>query len=1323
MLWVKTPFLISSLNLPDTASGHSLSLTTGHHREEISLYPRASPHREVVDCSEVSSQSPLLQTEQAKLHNTNEWILPERNNHLPHMQCNDQSAPYTTENASPKKVELTKPESGLSCPEFCLFEKPAPDVSKQFEAFTFAVMPKRQEQKTENFTSVKDKTVRGSTGFDALGKLWTTGQGDETQTSHSDSAPSLTTIKGSPHSEIQATKASVSQGPPFASAAETVEITAVKKTSSPTTSPPASQSNGHSDGDSGRDKTGSSSRSKGTTLQSTAREIPLQNGVTASLDTATGNRSVKQSSRSTGITRSQQDANSKASGFETTRGKFYVIDCFPSYIFRNWCAYVHTRLIPTVVVDNLETFSSGRAKPCTWETGSCAQRSQTTTHQAYRIKHKIVTSLEWKCCPGYSGQNCQPKGRLKDKVDSIFLKESLATTASMNGFRATERPVTERIKDIDELVFITGNTFQKMNEKISSQEMKLTFLQKKVDSIAATMTDVSKMLSSLEGKINEDKGRDFQSFLKGLKSRSINDLIKDIVGEHFQVFQGEMQESMAQIFKTMSSMSGDLENTKELVKHLNETQNKFAQEKDSGPTELDILELKSHMVQMREEMALTCDKPVKALQEKQKSLEANLEHQQSRSVIYYQSLNRTLTEMRDAHEQLLVAEQSSRQNLPSADKVMEYNVTEYMITLHEKVKRQGMMVLEIFDDLRVQDSKISNLSVTLEIQRDSVLGVCDDMLSESRTDFQAQLAAVQESVVALNKSLSDVFLPLGNKVDRMNEQINDLCYDMEILQPLIEQGVPFSLTSEYEQQIQAEEFKEKLENLTVVINGMSSAMKELSKIQEGLKNESQAYQELFESRVNGCSMEIEDGLNKTMIIVNSAIDSIRDNYVLKDMLHALRNETEGCCGRAEELDSILAFIPQFQQLNESLQSLLYKKRYEITSQVVPSLSDLLHKESDKSIFHNFSRVFYILNDMSLKVEKQQQGISRLEEKLFDSVEGSKDHEVRLLNAESKISKILASNCISLKSKAASTEKEQVVSLQLQALSSRIKALEAKSIRFSNVIPLVNKTAHEAWGLCQDANSSIQRVNTSIPVLIKLAQPDIPLLQRGLKELIESVLEVKAGIILTNLTQHVDISMVNAMNNVTKLQKQMKPTIKKPFPAKKVSGNATVSLASRSQRNTDNAIDPGNAFYSTKYQDFSKGSYRYAPMVAFFASHTYGMTTPGPIRFNNLDVNYGASFAPATGKFHVPYLGVYVFEYTIESFSPRASGYLVIDGIDKLTFQAENINNNKYADRVITGNALLELNYGQEVWLRLATGSIPAKYPPVTTFSGYLLYRT
>ncbi|NWQ75199.1 MMRN1 protein, partial [Columbina picui] len=1170
----------------------------------------------------------------------------------------------------------------------------------------------------------------GSAGFNTPGKFWTTGQGGETQTSRSDSTPSLSTIVGSPHPEIQAAQASVSQGPPSASSGETAGMKELKKPSNSTTSTPASHTNRRSSGDSGKDKMGNSSSNKGTSLQSDARQVLLQQDVTTRQDPA-----PKDLSRSTGTSSTQQDATSKPSGFETTRGK-------------NWCAYVHTRLLPTVVVDNLETFSSGRAKSCTWQLGSCAQRSQTSTQQAYRIQHKTVTWLEWKCCPGYGGQSCQPRAQEQGSL----IHSNQAESSRTGGERtpgAAQDPAGPALT-------------QKLNEKISSQEMKLTFLQQKVDNIAAAMNDVSKLLSSLEGKINEDKGRDFQSFLKGLKSRSNNELVKGIVREHFKIFQDEMQENMAQIFKTMSSLSEDLENTKESVKHLNETQQKFAQEVDTGPTKLDILELKSHMVQMKEEMTLTCDKPMKALQEKQRSLEDNLQHQQSRSVIYYESLNRTLTEMKDAHKQLLSAEQSSRQNIPSADKVPESNITEYMLTLHETVKKHGMMVLQIYDDLRVQDSKISNLSVALEVQRASVLGVCDDMLSESRRDFQTQLAAAQENMLVLNKSVSDLVRPLENKVDKMNEQINDLCYDMEILQPLIEQGVPFSLTSEYEQQIKAEEINGKLENLTSSINRMSSAIEELSKTQEGLKNESQAYQELFESRVNECSMEIEDGLNKTMIVLNSAIDSIQDNYVLKDVLHVLRNETEVCCGRAEKLGSLLAFIPQFQQLNESLQTLLLRNKYQFASQVVPSLSDLPYDESDKIILHNFRRLFYILNDTSLKVDNQQQDIGRLEEKLLDSLEESKDHEVRLLNVESKISKFLA-NCVSLKNnKAASTEKEQMVSLQLQTLSSRIKALEAKSIRFSNTIPLVNKTAHEAWGLCQDTNSRIQKVNASIPALIKLAQPDIPLLQRGLQELVESVLEIKAGTILTNLTQHVNLSVASAMNNITKFQKQVKPVLKKSAPAKKGAANVTVSLASRSQRNVDNTIDSeqysacisspcqnggtcindrqgficacrhpfGGANCSTKLVDdnslnvdFSRGSYRYAPMVAFFASHTYGMTTPGPIKFNNLDVNYGASFAPATGKFHVPYLGVYVFEYTIESFSPHASGYLVVDGVDKLTFQAENIGSNKYTDRVIAGNALLELNYGQEVWLRLATGSIPAKYPPVTTFSGYLLYRT
>ncbi|KFO70414.1 hypothetical protein N303_00925, partial [Cuculus canorus] len=150
------------------------------------------------------------------------------------------------------------------------------------------------------------------------GKLWTTGQDDETQTSHSDLTPSLTTIVGAHHSEIQDAEVTASQGPTFTSSGKTLGMKPVKKTSSTTTSSSASQSNGLSDSDPDKDKMGSSPSSKGTSLQSNARKFPVQQEVTTSQDTATENRSLKQPYHSTGITSTQQDANSKASGFETT---------------------------------------------------------------------------------------------------------------------------------------------------------------------------------------------------------------------------------------------------------------------------------------------------------------------------------------------------------------------------------------------------------------------------------------------------------------------------------------------------------------------------------------------------------------------------------------------------------------------------------------------------------------------------------------------------------------------------------------------------------------------------------------------------------------------------------------------------------------------------------------------------------------------------------------------------------------------------------------------------------------------------------------------
>ncbi|XP_058048728.1 multimerin-1 isoform X2 [Ahaetulla prasina] len=1028
----------------------------------------------------------------------------------------------------------------------------------------------------------------------------------------------------------------------------------------------------------------------------------------------------------------QQAKDNRSPSFDTTRGK-------------NWCAYVHTRLQPTIVVDNVQSYSSGRANPCTWITGSCGTSSQSRTHQVYRIKHMIVTSLEWKCCPGYSGGTCQPTAQQDQTlIHSNQAESNTATTGQ------TLRNDQQQQEPNDQVA-------QKVNEQISSQEMKLTLLQKKVDNISVVMRDVSRTLSSLEGKINEDKSQDLAAFLKGFKSKSVTELIREIVKEQFKAFQSDMQETVAQIFKITSDLSEDLENTKGLVKGLNKSCQRFALDIENRPTRVEILDIRTQILHIEEDISSTCERPIKELQEKQSSLEADLEHQSSKSDIYYGSLNKTLTQMKEAHEQLLSAEQRSVQNIPIAAESMNDNLTNFMTNLQEKMKTQNLMVLQLYDDLRIQDNKINNLTLSLEIQRHDLQGRCDNILSECKSEIQMQIRGVEGDIRSLNKTVESLIFPLDDKMEKMNEQINDLCYDMEILQPLIEQGVPFSLSSEDELRLETVAISRKLENLTSLVTTLNFTIEELHKNQKELKNDAQAHDEISRRRIDECFVLMEDGLNKTMMVINSAIDSIQDNYVLKETLTAWKNETEACCDRGEKMENMLTLIPQFQKMNESLQMLVSQN--EKPKRIWPTVESSFGERD----IHQLSRGHPNPNTTLLNVQEHKRDAGQPDEKILHSSNEYNDHETRLQAVEGKIIKFLANNCVSVRNvKAAATENEKTVSVQLQTFNSRIRALEAKSIRLSLSIPLLNKTANEARDLCQDVSGTIREMNASLPKLMPTVHSDGILFQKGFQELTGAMIEAKTETLLANLTLYVDKSLERAVDTMTKRLKAAATPPKKPLPGKKTPVNTVTNQAGRSQRNTDSALETGDylscssspcqnggtcvnekrgfvcacrypfggANCSAKLTeenaaaiDFSKGSYRYAPMIAFFASHTYGMNTPGPIRFNNLDVNYGTSYVPANGRFRVPYLGVYVFEYNIESSSPSISGYLVVDGTDKLAFRSENGSGDKYVTRVVTGDAILELNYGQEVWLRLAKGSIPAKYPPVTTFSGYLLYRT
>ncbi|KAL7878039.1 hypothetical protein SRHO_G00046820 [Serrasalmus rhombeus] len=73
----------------------------------------------------------------------------------------------------------------------------------------------------------------------------------------------------------------------------------------------------------------------------------------------------------------------------------------------NWCAFVHKRIVTTAVSCGTEKYTIKSQSPCPNGTPDCQLvMYKLSTRPVYREKQKIFTALLWRCCPGHGGENC-----------------------------------------------------------------------------------------------------------------------------------------------------------------------------------------------------------------------------------------------------------------------------------------------------------------------------------------------------------------------------------------------------------------------------------------------------------------------------------------------------------------------------------------------------------------------------------------------------------------------------------------------------------------------------------------------------------------------------------------------------------------------------------------------------------------------------------------------------------------------------------------------------------------------------------------------------
>ncbi|XP_054857806.1 collagen alpha-1(XXVI) chain [Eublepharis macularius] len=96
---------------------------------------------------------------------------------------------------------------------------------------------------------------------------------------------------------------------------------------------------------------------------------------------------------------------------------------------RHWCHYTVTRTVSCQVQNGSETVIQRVYQSCRWP-GPCANlvSYRTLIRPTYKISYRTVTALEWRCCPGFTGSNCEEEcmncTRLTDMAERLSTLEA-----------------------------------------------------------------------------------------------------------------------------------------------------------------------------------------------------------------------------------------------------------------------------------------------------------------------------------------------------------------------------------------------------------------------------------------------------------------------------------------------------------------------------------------------------------------------------------------------------------------------------------------------------------------------------------------------------------------------------------------------------------------------------------------------------------------------------------------------------------------------------------------------------------------------------------